>query len=77
MPVGANSMYESNINLLREEAQRLIGEEIKLLKEIQATPNLLTEHSDSESEQSFDVKSLPELIEQLEGEVILPQNHSN
>lgn len=59
-------MHESNISLLRDEAQRLLNEEIKLLEQIQGTPNVLAEQSGSA--QTLDVKSLPKAIEQLQGE---------
>lgn len=59
-------MHESNISLLRDEAQRLLIEEIKLLQQIQATPNVLAEQSGNA--QTLDVKSLPKAIEQLQGE---------
>lgn len=59
-------MHESNIDLLRTEAQRLLKEEVKLLDKIKETPNLLGEKSDCA--QTLDIASLPKAIEQLKGE---------
>lgn len=59
-------MHESNIGLLRDEAQRLLSEEIKLLEQIQITPNLLVKKNDNF--QTFDTDSLPKAIERLQGE---------
>ena len=35
------NMYELDTNLLRDEAQRLLKQEIKVLEQIQSTPNLI------------------------------------
>lgn len=60
-------MHKVNINLLRDEAQRLLKEEVELLEQIKNTPNLLTE-IEKGSAQTLDSSSLSKIIEQLEGE---------
>lgn len=59
-------MHEANINLLREEAQRLLKEEVNLLEKIKGTPNVLT--AAGENAQTLDLESLPKAIERLQDE---------
>ncbi len=59
-------MHEENLDILRNEASRLIKLERSLLESIQKTPGLLTE--DGEIKQSFDEKSLVSELEVLSGE---------
>lgn len=60
-------MHEININLLRDEAKRLLKEEVELLEQIQSTPNLLAE-AEEHNAQTLDLASLPKAIERLDGE---------
>lgn len=59
-------MEKTDIALLRDEANRLVKQEISLLRAIQRSPNLLT--SSTEQAQTLDLSSLPKTVEQLEGE---------
>ena len=59
-------MEKTDIALLRDEANRLVKQEISLLRAIQRSPNLLT--SSTEQAQTLDLSSLPKIVEQLEGE---------
>lgn len=60
-------MYELDINLLRDEAQRLLKQEIKVLEQIQSTPNLLVQ-TNHENTQTLDSESIVEAIKRLEDE---------
>lgn len=59
-------MEKTDIALLRDEANRLVKQEISLLRAIQRSPNLLT--SSTEQAQTLDLSSLPKIVEQLEDE---------
>lgn len=60
-------MYELDINLLRDEAQRLLKQEIKVLEQIQSTPNLLVQ-TNQEHTQTLDSESIIEAIRRLKDE---------
>jgi len=61
-------MHEENIELLREEAQRLLHVEIDLLEKMQNEPGVIAEARSGE-QQTFDRTSLPKHIEVLQGEL--------
>ena len=61
------NMYELDINLLRDEAQRVLKQEIKVLEQIQSTPNLLVQ-TNQENTQTLDSESIIEAIKRLEDE---------
>lgn len=61
-------MHEENIELLREEAQRLLHIEIDLLEKMQNEPGVIAEARSGE-QQTFDRTSLPKHIEVLQGEL--------
>lgn len=60
-------MHKLDINLLRDEAQRLLKQEIKVLEQIQSTPNLLVQ-TNQENTQTLDSESIIEAIKRLEDE---------
>lgn len=61
-------MHEINIELLREEAQRLLQVEIELLEKMQHEPGVVSEARTGE-QQTFDRTSTPKHIEVLQGEL--------
>lgn len=61
-------MHEINIELLREEAQRLLQVEIELLGKMQNEPEVVSEARKGE-QQTFDRTSIPKHIEVLQGEL--------
>lgn len=61
-------MHEENVHLLRKEASRLLSLQIELLERIRQAPHVLSA-SERNAEQTFDIQSVPQKIEMLEGEV--------
>lgn len=59
-------MYEENLGLLRDEAQRILKQEIKLLEVIQNAPGILTETVDTV--QTFDPKTLARIVDDMQDE---------
>lgn len=60
-------MHENNIELLGQEAERLLGVKLKLLNKMMAEPGVVAAAQKGE-QQYFDQTSTPELIAMLEGE---------
>lgn len=60
-------MHEANIEVLRNEAQRLLELEITLLEEMLQADGVIT-NATTESKQTFDRESVPKYLEVLRGE---------
>ncbi|WP_060484210.1 dynamin family protein [Pseudomonas sp. NBRC 111123] len=61
-------MHEKNIELLRDEAQRLLQVEVDLLKQMQSQPGVVTQAHAGE-QQTFTIASISKDIEVLRGEL--------
>jgi replication fork clamp-binding protein CrfC len=66
-------MHEKNIEILREEALRLIAFEQELLQKMLDEPGILTE-ARTDEKQSLDISSAKKAIEVLQGEVAKLEN---
>ena len=60
-------MHEANIEVLRNEAQRLLELEITLLEEMLRADGVIS-NATTESKQTFDRESVPKYLEVLRGE---------
>ncbi|VVP39017.1 GTPase Der [Pseudomonas fluorescens] len=61
-------MHEKNVELLRDEAQRLLRVEVQLLEQMQSQPGVVTEAHEGE-QQTFTSASISKDIEVLRGEL--------
>lgn len=66
-------MHTNNIELLRDEAQRLLRLQMEVLGQMMAAPNVITPKEEG-LQQTFDRTSTPQYIEVLQGELTKLEN---